>query len=414
MKNVLRHAVGFVFRPLQFLVYALSGLMPRDPKVWAFGTWSGTRFADNAAALFEHMAQRPEDHGIRTVWITRRRTVRDQLRRRGHRAHLSCSPTGIWWGLRAGVYIYDSTPRDLNFWLSRGAQYALLRHGIGMKKVERAIDATNYRLYKLFHGRPLERTFWRLALPWHVPTPDLSIACSPTHAAQAVAFYGVDPAHVHITGFPRHDRLAAVGPPTRTGFPTIGRPVPTDRPVFLYLPTFREGFGAQSFDWAGLQRAAAAADVTIAIKLHVVDAERGVRALSDIARASHLRLITPTVDPIDLYPNADGLITDYSSVAYDLLLLDRPVIHLVPDLDHYIADRPLLGPFEDLAIGPICRLVDELPAALNDVGGTGRAASAAHRDDLRRLFYTHDPGGASQRVVEVISSFVTRAGASTD
>lgn len=402
MTHPIGRVVGFLFRPLQFVVYALSGIVPRDPKIWAFGTWGGMRFADNAAALFTFMADHPEHHDIRTVWITRRRSVRDRLRRSGQRAHLSWSPTGIWWGLRAGAYIYDSTPRDLNFWLSRRSQLVLLRHGIGMKKVERAIDSTSHRLYKLFHGRPWERVLWRLALPWHVPAPDLSIACSPTHAAQAVEFYGVDPAHVHVTGFPRHDRLSQSGPPTRTALPTIGRPVPTDRPVFLYLPTFREGFGAQSFDWAAMQEAATAADVTIAVKLHVVDAERGVRALTDIDRLSHLRLIDPSVDPIDVYPNADGLITDYSSVAYDLLLLDRPVIHFVPDLDRFIADRPLLAPFEDLAIGPICRRVDELATALDDVSGSGQVDSAARRAELRRLFYTYDPGGASERVVAVI------------
>ena len=201
MRNAARHAAGFVFRPLQFAIYALAGLFPRDPNTWAFGTWSGKRFADNAAALFLHAADanRPD---IRTVWITRRRAVRDQLRRDGHRAHFTWSPAGVWWGLRAGVYIYDSVPRDLNFWLSRGAMLALLRHGIGMKKVERAIDAPDHRLFKLFHGRPVERTFWRIALPWHTPVPDTSIACSPTHVAQAVRFYAIDPTRVHVTGFP--------------------------------------------------------------------------------------------------------------------------------------------------------------------------------------------------------------------
>lgn len=412
MKPALRLALGFAFRPVQLAIYALGGLMPRDPRIWAFGTWSGMRFADNAAALFLHMAE-SERSDIRSVWITRRPVVRDRLRRDGHRAYLAWSPAGVWWGLRAGVYIYDSIPRDLNFWLSRGAHLVLLRHGIGMKKVERAIDATDHRLYKLFHGRPLERAFWRLALPWHVPTPDMSIACSPTHAAQAVEFYGVDADSVYITGFPRHDRLAVVGSPRRTQLATIGASVPADRPVFLYLPTFREGFGAQTFDWSGLQRAAVAADVTVAVKLHVVDAERGVHGLTDVADASHLRLIDPTVDPIDVYADADGLITDYSSVAYDLLLVDRPVIHFVPDLDDFVAHRPLLAPFEDLAIGPICRRIDELPAALEDVGDTARAASAQRRSDLRERFYAYPPGGASERVVDAITRSLDRERAST-
>ena len=405
MSRTAMRVLGALARPVQFAVYLLAGLVPRDPRRWAFGTWSGTRFADNAAAVFVHLHEHPEP-GVRAVWITRRSEIRDRLRARGMRCHLAWSPGGIWAGLRSGVYVYDSIPQDLNFWLSRGARLVLLRHGIGMKKIERAIDAPDHRLYKLFHGSLAQRALWRTALPWHVPVPHLVMACSPAHAAQAPAYFGVDLERVRITGFPRHDRLADPVARAPERIPTVGAPIPSDRPAFLYLPTFREGFVRQRFPWADLQRAAVAAGVTIAVKLHVVDAERGVQGTGELERASHLRQVDPDVDPIEIYPHAAGLITDFSSVAYDLLLLERPVVHFVPDLEAFQAQRPLTGSFDDMAVGPICRTGDELVEALRRVAHEGDAASDDRRLQLRRRFYTHAPGGASERVVDAIRELV--------
>ena len=407
MSNLARRALGLALRPLQLALYGLAGLVPRDPRTWAFGTWSGTRFADNSAAVFRYLHADGEAsrRGLRPVWITRRAEIRDDLRARGMRSHLAWSPAGIWTCVRAGVYVYDSMPIDVNYWLSRGARLVLLQHGNGMKKIERAIDAPDHRLYKLFHGSPLQRAMWRAALPWHLARPDLVAACSPDHAHQATTFFEIDESDVRITGLPRHDRFveaADTGDATRSDIPTIGVEVPDDRPVFLYLPTFREGVGRQGFDWATLQRAAAAANVTIAVKLHVVDAERGVRNLAEADDASNLRIVDPTVDPVDVYALADGLITDYSSVAYDVLLLDRPVIHHVPDLDDFVASRPLVAPFEEMAVGAISRDGDDLAAALSAAADPTDEVVAAQRRRVRERAFTHPAGGASERVVDAI------------
>jgi len=34
-----------------------------------------------------------------------------------------------------------------------GAARVLLRHGVGMKRIDRGIDVPSHRMYKLFHGR---------------------------------------------------------------------------------------------------------------------------------------------------------------------------------------------------------------------------------------------------------------------
>ena len=52
----LHNIIAVLFRPLLFIVYYLAGFWPRNSRRWVFGSWSGMRFADNTAALFEYAA----------------------------------------------------------------------------------------------------------------------------------------------------------------------------------------------------------------------------------------------------------------------------------------------------------------------------------------------------------------------
>lgn len=401
MSARVKSAVSVVLRPAQFIVYFLGGLVPRRPSQWSFGCWSGHRFGDNAGAVFSYLSEARLDD-VQIAWITNEPAIRDQLRASGHRAFTAWSPAGLWWTLRSGVFVYDSLPKDINFWTSRGAKLVLLRHGIGIKKIERAIDATDHRLYQLFHGSPIQQLFWRFVLPWHLPVPDLLMACSPTHATQGHWFYGTEPAHIRITGFARHDDLLDGEPQDRTAIPTVGPAIPEDRPVFVYLPTFREGMARQSFDWDVLAAAAEAADVTIAVKLHYVDADRGVLGIERLERSSHLRMIDPYMDPSDAYPHADGMISDFSSAPFDFMLLERPIIYYIPDLQSFTDHRPLMYDLEDVAVGPLCATADELATALIAAREHGIGDHRARYEELRQRFHTYPPGGASARVVDAI------------
>lgn len=404
-RSLVTSVIDVLIRPVQALVYVVSGLIPRRMTQWSFGCWSGHRFGDNAGATFEHLAEHPRP-GIQAAWITNERSIRDDLRRRGMSSHLAWSLRGLWWTMRSGVFVYDSLPKDINYWTCNGARLVLLRHGIGLKKIERALSARNHRLYRLFHGRWYERAFWTCVIPWHKPSPHLVMSSSPEHGAQANDFYGITQNEVRITGFPRHDRLADLPPMDRTRIPTTGEPVPAGRPVFVYLPTFREGLQRQSFDFALLARVAEAAGITIAVKLHYVDAERGIVGVDDLNIASHLRLIDPVVDPVDLYPHADGMISDYSSAPLDFILLDRPVVYFVPDAVEYIRSRPLMFTLEELAAGPMAATEDELRVALTEATTIGAVAYADRRAELKKRFHTFPPGGAAERVLDAIEADV--------
>ena len=396
-----------LLRPVQFLVYLLVGLLPRDPEWWLFGSWSGHREADSPRAMF-HYVNEHHSREVRPTWITADRSIERRMRAEGFDCRYRWSPSGIWAAVRAGVYVFDGLTRDINHWLSNGATLVNLRHGTGVKKVERAIDTPSHRLYRLFHGRWWERLFWGLAIPWHLPKPDMSIASSRLHAKFARESMQIPISDVHVTGLPRHDIMFE---PDRLSYLTASERaartalVDDPKPAFLFLPTFRDLGG--SLDWAALNDAALGADVSIHVKLHIVDENRGMAGPEDLDPYPALHWVPPDADPVTLYPHATGLISDYSSASFDMMLLGKPVIYFLPDHDDFLAGRSLHLPLEEVSPGPDCRDHNELSTALRAHRLGELDGFAEEYDRVVDMFFDHRDGKNRERVFQMIVSGVS-------
>jgi len=396
-----RAIAGVIFRPFLFLLYFLSGYAPRDRNKIVFGSWSGYRYADNTAALFEYMLANG-DPRLELVWISRDRRIVDRLRRQGVTAYRAWSLAGLGACLRAGIYVFDGLTKDINHWTSRGAQRVLLRHGVGIKKVERAIDWPSHRLYKLFHGNPLQKLLWRFLLPWHVVRPDLLIATSPDHARQAEVYYAVEPERIVVTGFPRNDQLQRgvmenVDADVRVW---LDESRELGMPVFLFLPTFRDHQTSQPFAWTKLNEIARRVGVRVLLKLHFVDDRRGVAKSLD--NQSHVRLADASINPANLFGGVDALISDYSSAVYDFILTGKPLIFFVPDLDQYAGDRGLYYDFATVSPGPKARDMNELEAALREVAEQGLGQWADEYARIVDKFHTYRDDRSCERTYRAI------------
>jgi len=407
----LTGALGVLLRPLLFVLYFLSGLTPRNPHRWIFGSWSGMRFADNAAALFEYAVE--QDGGVELIWISRNTRVIQKLRGRGYAVYRPWSPKGIIACLTAGMYVFDGLTKDTNHWLSRGARKVLLRHGVGVKKVERAIEHPAHRLYKLFHGSPGQRLIWSYLLPWHLVRPHLMIATSPDHARQGQVFYDVGADRVVITGFPRNDRLLRVPGDEldridqamldETVLEAIAQ---RGLQIFLYLPTFRDADAKFSFPLMELEQMAARLGIVLLVKLHPVD---GMRCRSFVpASDSHLVFIDAAIDAHGLFSGVSGLISDYSSVVFDFLLTEKPVVFFVPDLAEYLQNsRSFYFDFDEVTPGPKLENVNELEAALSSILDNGLAGWQSKYQEVLGRFHTYRDAQSCARVYrEIVDRFL--------
>lgn len=102
-------------------------------------------------------------------------------------------------------------------------------------------------------------------------------------------------------------------------------------------------------------------------------------------------------------PLTDCLITDYSSIANDYMLLNRPMIYTVDDYDEYRKSRGFVpdDPIEYFA-GDCVRDKENLIAAVQRVV-EGEDIYREKREQLMPLMHTHPDGHASERILEFLS-----------
>lgn len=168
--------------------------------------------------------------------------------------------------------------------------------------------------------------------------------------------------------------------------------------VVLYAPTFRN---AKRGTWAveaGVERLAKAlaerGDLLI-VNLHPVEQPMIPQLAQAIPSA---RFVAPRTDIYPLLRHTTELVTDYSSVMFDYLLLDRPIVLFRPDHAEYQArSRTLYDDKLDVQPGPTVASVNELLAVLRGRGAES-AAYARHRRALRDKLHDHTDGRAGERL----------------
>ncbi|MFB8028620.1 CDP-glycerol glycerophosphotransferase family protein [Streptomyces sp. NPDC056465] len=190
--------------------------------------------------------------------------------------------------------------------------------------------------------------------------------------------------------FHRTDPAATARLRERLGIPDGGT-------ALLYAPTHRDYRRAQqhSLDLERLVRVLGPHFVILA-RSHYLD--ETARATAGHAR--HPRIIDVSAHPSveELCIASDGLITDYSSLMFDYVNLDRPVVLHLEDAQAYEAAR---GTYFDPAAfppGAVARDQEELHEIFATDHWRG-PRSAQRRAAFRARFCPYDDGHAAERVV---------------
>jgi CDP-glycerol glycerophosphotransferase (TagB/SpsB family)/glycosyltransferase involved in cell wall biosynthesis len=207
------------------------------------------------------------------------------------------------------------------------------------------------------------------------------------------------------TGSPRNDVLVN-GAPERALALRRRLGIPAGNTLVLYAPTPRDYRRGKFTHHLDLERFAAALGPgrTLVLRLHPALAAHPERALlpRDLHRAGVLVDATDEPHVEDLLLAADALVTDYSALMFDYVLLDRPVVLYCDDWDAFRAVR---GVYTDITAHPpghVARTFTELTGLFApDAGGrTWRDAESARlRTAFRERYCGFEDGRAAERVV---------------
>jgi CDP-glycerol:poly(glycerophosphate) glycerophosphotransferase len=217
----------------------------------------------------------------------------------------------------------------------------------------------------------------------------------------------VTPAQARLVGYPKLDRLARRdydAPAVRHSLGLGG-----GRPTVLYAPTYSD---ASSLHLAGEAIVHTLADegFDVIVKLHdrSLDADPRYNAGIDwrsrfqalaASRAGRVAF-TESADASPMLAAADALVTDHSSIGFEYMVLDRPLIVFdAPDLPRAARINPekiqLLRSAADVVRTPV-ETARAVRAALADPA----RLSATRRRIARELF--HEPGSATARAADLL------------
>jgi CDP-glycerol glycerophosphotransferase (TagB/SpsB family) len=390
-------------------VYVLVRLVPRNQKLVAFGSGHGQQFIDNAKYFFLYCAKNLPDS--RCVFFSKNHDVVKRLRRCGYETLYVYSLKGLLTAIRAGKWCISHSTHDIHALLSGGAEIVQLWHGTPLKLI-------CYDVLSLARGfRQKMKNFLRGLLFSAFPYLNTSLKynkliVSSEHVRNIfkTAFRATDD-QVLVTGQPRNDALASDFTFDPELFPEIAE-LDTLRNRYRYvitwLPThrLRSGRGTlgllenYSFDPQSLEQLLTRYDSLLLAKVHFLDSPTLVTKLGGFSHVEAYR----SPDPYPLLRFTDLLITDYSSVSFDFLLLNRPIIFTPFDLDDYIdSDAPFYYDYNQVTPGRKCfnwtDLLDALDYHLSCL--SKNQPDTYHRDRLKVCqMFNEFYGGFSSRVAE--------------
>ena len=233
----------------------------------------------------------------------------------------------MYYHLRAGFFFYDQFSSDLLLPLTRGAKLVNMWHGLPIKKFGLS-DPNNKSLSKL----------------WNLDTSFL-LSCSDFGDSLFKQCFKVKKENMIHGMYPR-DFYLINNMPFLTNleceFLNIVKQKKKDgKKIVFYLPTFRKG----KSDFLGVSNLAEIERFFFSLDKHGFFFVSKFHLVAAVKRFENYPSIVTTMlelpYEIDVYPflkYADILVTDYSSVLFDFLYLDRNIVCYAYDFDTYRKD----------------------------------------------------------------------------
>lgn len=352
---------------------------------------------DNAERLFEHLRRHRPDVN---AWFVVESDSADWRRLR--RAH----------GER--VVAYGSTKWKL---LMSNCEHVISSHAEGPITNPSLLSGLprSWKFTFLQHGVIKDDLSRWLNTKWMV---DLFVTSTP---AEYAAISGDGPyiftsKEVQLTGLPRFDRLTRLA-----DFST------TSRDLLLVAPTWRRWLNAEDkkntqrkavvADFAQSEYAALWAGFLSSPQLNQIADDHNLRigflphpniqpALSELQLPDHVERLTYTDSDVQrLFARTALFATDYSSIAFDMAYLLRPMVQFQFDRQRMLHGdhtyRPGYFDYERDGFGPVVTRIEDAVAAVADLLDENSSAAAMYRDRAQRTFAFRD-ANCCERVIAAI------------
>jgi len=407
MKPLLKKVKKLFIYTAMLPLYWLSYLMPKDKNLWVFGAWFGERYADNSKYLFEYVNKYHSE--IKAIWLINNQGTFELVKKKGYKVYKVNSLKGIFYSLKAKVGVISTGLNDINIYTTGNMQIIQLWHGIPLKKI--MFDD------KITFKHPTTFTkFLFLIFPFLKKglyySNALVITTSEEVQRKISSAFRVPLEQVKITGYPRNDSFFQNSEESLEFAKKILHLKLKGKKLAIYMPTHRnEGemdiskllFSNMEFIDKKLQEL----NCILLIRLHYYHSNESLC----LEKNKFLNIIILNDSSIDhdiynILKFMDILITDYSSVYFDYLLTNNPIIFAPFDIDEYQKqDREFYYEYNEVTPGPKCKNWDEVLEWIKKFKENPNLYSE-ERKKIRDRFHKYQDGKSCERVYQEIKKLL--------
>jgi glycerophosphotransferase len=357
-----------VFKKIKYIEYIISlpiciltRFIKRDINIWVFGAWSGKKYSDNSRAFFEYCIENHPE--VKAYWITKNKDIYSSLKKNNIPVLLFNSKEAKKVCLKAGMFFLTNGVGDVQKFYVGNAVQILLWHGMPLKKI--GLDEINFRKKKSIETK-IVSMFYR----YNKLNPSFVIVNSRFFIPFFMSAFKITESKILQTGSPRCDKLFVTD---KKKFVFNLKYRYKNCKVILYMPTFRtisytgeafNPFGDFYFNEDKLSDILDKENLFFLYKPHFMD-----EGVSFSLKSKRCILVNDAIFD-DLYSflhDVDILMTDYSSVYFDFIALNKPVILTPFDYDDYLRfSRPHYFNYYDYMEGVKARNWDEVILILKE------------------------------------------------
>jgi CDP-glycerol glycerophosphotransferase (TagB/SpsB family) len=377
LKRLLETCIGY-------LIYPIAYIFPRNKNKWLFGTNVG--FTDNAKYLYLYTLEQNE---VRAIWITNKPEVLQLMNSLQLEVYSKWSIKGLWHCFTAGTYIFTSHSNDINFFTVGRAKKVNLWHGVGIKGSTSGSEGKK-------RDDAIQSLFYRIVAPHNYEKFDLFLSTGPLMNKHFTKMFNLTGNVLFEGAYPRCNFIQQstthieehISKYENKEIQNLICKIKKYKQVFLYMPTWRsdlkDNFLKEAgFNFARLNEKMKATESLFLLKLH--PAVRHHETYNDY---DSLLFLNPNIDVYSLLPYTSTLITDYSSIYYDYLLIPGKTVLLFPfDYNEYIkTSKSLAFDFETYTPGVCVYTFEELLSTIT----SQQDLSITQQENILKLFWGND------------------------
>ncbi|WP_109406994.1 CDP-glycerol glycerophosphotransferase family protein [Proteus faecis] len=370
-------------------IYIISFLIKRDHDLWLIGSKDG--FRCNSKYYFISHINSSLNSKIKLYWIAKDKNTFNKLTALSLPCVYKYSIKGFIFLLKAKVYITSyGTQFDLSFWTSGNVFKCYLWHGVGIKNIGYLSKKENIR--RMYHSKNI---FNIVKYYPYREKPNLFLSTSPLMNKHFSEAFNIDKKNIFEGLYPRCEFLLSskddvasfINKYEDNEIKGIINQLKCYDKIYFYMPTWRSNkkniFKFLNWNIEQLNDILIKNNAFLILKLHPMSEYE-----KSIIEYSNIMILNNNIDPYPILYYTDTLITDYSSVYFDYILLKNKELVLYPfDLEEYTNEEDDLAfDYKEYTPGIYIYTFHDLLEFIDDIYSNNEDSSRKI-NEIRNIFW---------------------------